>query len=165
MFTQISNRCDEIWLNLTEMDGRIGALEKRMGENQTTNNETSNAEDGLREDFNIMMRAFDVEKKEILIKFVELMDKTMESTMNVCNETGTELKQKISQLENEKADNGRVSTVEKTLNSVQSSADDLRNRTELVQTKITGEQDFSSFGSRLDNIETNVSTVMETMKK
>ncbi|XP_060563828.1 uncharacterized protein LOC132723168 isoform X3 [Ruditapes philippinarum] len=175
MYEQISHRFDDIWQRISGMDSRINALEKRVGENnsetcnpcvsQGADNETSNKEDDLRGEINITMRAaFDAEKAN-LRETVQLMEQTMEKTMNVCNETGTELKQKMSQLENEKADNGRVSMVEKTLNLIQSSADDLRNRTELVESKITEQQNCSRFGSRLDDIESNVSTVMETMKK
>jgi chromosome segregation ATPase len=175
LYKQISHRFDGILLTISELVGRIEALETREGEkksdicgpcgNQNTDVGTSVKGDGLKEEFVILMRAF-VAEKENLRNSVELIEHDMETNMSVCIETVTELKQKISQLENEKADNKRVSTVEKTLNSVQSSANDLRSRTELIESRITEIQDSSSkIESRLGDVETNVFTVMVTMKR
>ncbi|XP_060574448.1 uncharacterized protein LOC132732099 [Ruditapes philippinarum] len=88
-------------------------------------------------------------------------------------ETVTELKHKVNLLANEKTDKElsediqeELGRFEKTLNSVQSIADALEKRTKLVESKANKMQDSSNeFEGRLVDIETSVSTIMETQNR
>jgi methyl-accepting chemotaxis protein len=176
---------DALWIAVSELAVRLDALEKRLEENkseefapsekQDTDVVASNyrTDDELKEEFMILKRAF-VAEKENLRQFVEILEEKVEAKMkDVDIETVAELKHKVNLLANEKTDRelseaiqGRVRTVEKTLNSVQSIADALEKRTKLVETNATKMQDSSiEFESRLGDIETSVSTIMETQNR